>query len=145
MAWPPTTHQDVQDEITAIRAAWTAYTPTWTAATTNPTLGNGSIVGRYRQIGKTVTFSVALTIGSTTNIGQGAYGFGLPVASRSVNECVVVAFQDGPLYPLMGRANQSDATKVVLYVVGTGQAVNHTNTSPANGTVIRITGTYEAA
>ena len=33
--------------------AWTAYTPTW-QATTAPSLGNGSLTGRYRKIGRTL-------------------------------------------------------------------------------------------
>lgn len=41
---------------------WTVYTPTLT----NITLGNGTIVAKYKKIGSTVLFEVVLTFGTTT-------------------------------------------------------------------------------
>lgn len=61
----------------------TSYIPTWTASTTNPTLNNGTLVGRYWQVQKTVWFQVLLTIGSTTSIGSGAYSLSLPVQAAA--------------------------------------------------------------
>lgn len=59
--------------------SWTAYTPTWTAATTAPSVGNGSLVAAYRYIGdKTIAVRIFLTVGSTTSGGAGAWGFSLP-------------------------------------------------------------------
>jgi hypothetical protein len=58
---------------------WQAYTPTWSGATTNPTLGNGALSGRYMLIGDTVTFHIRLAIGSTTTLATGAWIFTLPV------------------------------------------------------------------
>jgi hypothetical protein len=55
-----------------------SYTPAWTAVTSNPTLGNGSIFGRYSKRGTFVDVSFELTIGSTTTLGTGAYFFSLP-------------------------------------------------------------------
>lgn len=59
---------------------WTSYTPTWTAATTNPAIGNGTITAAYRRIGKTVHFRIQITMGSTTTYGAGAWFLTLPVA-----------------------------------------------------------------
>src|SRR5574341_31294 len=62
-----------------------SYTPTWTAATTNPTLGNGTLSGSFDRHDKAVTATGFLEIGSTTTLGTGAYSFALPlqaVASR---------------------------------------------------------------
>ena len=49
-------HSDINDAVEALEAkvaigntvlgTWIDYTPTWTASTTNPVLGNGSITGR---------------------------------------------------------------------------------------------------
>ena len=66
--------------------AWQSYTVSWTAATTNPSIGNGTLTGRYVQIGKTVICSISLTMGSTTTYGSGIWRFSLPksVASSSV-------------------------------------------------------------
>ena len=57
---------------------WQFYTVSWTAGTTNPAIGNGTLIGRYTQIGKTVMGSIYLKCGSTTTYGSGAWLFGLP-------------------------------------------------------------------
>lgn len=59
-------------------SAWTAYTPTWTASTTNPAIGNGAVGGRYQAIGKTIFCNIHLASGTTTTWGSGAYSFSLP-------------------------------------------------------------------
>lgn len=61
------------------------YTPTWTATTTNPTLGNGTIYGRWTRLGSIITVSIILTFGSTTNFGAGNYYLGLPFSARNAN------------------------------------------------------------
>jgi hypothetical protein len=65
---------------------WTAFTPTWTAANTAPSVGNGAFLCYYKYLGaKTVAVRYALTFGSTSNGGTGAWTFTLPgvVAGRS--------------------------------------------------------------
>ena len=57
---------------------WTSYTPTWTAVTTNPTLGNGSIVGAYRRIGDSSEIEITISLGSTSTIGSGNYSISMP-------------------------------------------------------------------
>jgi len=59
--------------------AWTSYTPTWTSSGTQPTLGNGTIQGKYKQRGKIVIAQYYLKLGSTSTAGTGNYYFGLPV------------------------------------------------------------------
>lgn len=57
------------------------YTPTWTAATTNPTLSNGTLTGGYHLDGQGwCEVEIDLTIGSSTNLGAGVYTFSLPPA-----------------------------------------------------------------
>ncbi len=63
--------------------SWTSYTPTWTASTTNPGIGNGTLVGRYQKIGRTVNLHINLTAGSTTTYGSGTYAFTLPVQAAN--------------------------------------------------------------
>jgi hypothetical protein len=60
---------------------WIAYTPTWTASTTNPAIGNGSLTGAYRRIGQQVDFYADLSIGSTTTTGTGIWRISLPVVA----------------------------------------------------------------
>ena len=61
--------------------AWTAYTPTWASSGTQPAIGNGSILGRYVQVGKTVTVMINLVMGTTTTFGTGTYTFTVPFLS----------------------------------------------------------------
>ncbi|MGV9850417.1 hypothetical protein ACWDWU_16855 [Streptomyces sp. NPDC003442] len=62
---------------------WTTYTPTWTASTTNPSLGNGTLIGKYALIGKTCHGHINLVTGSTTTYGSGTWSWALPVTSAN--------------------------------------------------------------
>jgi hypothetical protein len=64
--------------------AMDSYTPSWTASSSNPSLGNGTLLGAYTQVGKSVWFRVLLTTGSTTTYGSGAWRFSLPVTATGV-------------------------------------------------------------
>jgi len=64
-------------------SGWKSYTPMWTASTANPTIGNGTLVGRYTQIGKTCILVIGLTMGSTTTYGSGNWSFGLPKTAKN--------------------------------------------------------------
>lgn len=68
---------------TALGGAWQAYTPSWTATTTNPNIGNGTITGNYQQYGKTIAFRIGVIMGSTTTYGSGQYVLSLPVATAA--------------------------------------------------------------
>ncbi|GAA1160971.1 hypothetical protein F4556_005177 [Kitasatospora gansuensis] len=61
-----------------------AYTPTWTASTTNPTLNNGTLAARYCRIGRQINYRGTLQLGSTSNGGAGTWFLSLPVAAASV-------------------------------------------------------------
>lgn len=66
---------------------WLSFTPSWVSSTTNPVIGNGTMVGRYRVLpSKTVQFVLRITAGTTTTYGTGAfYSFGgLPTAPMQV-------------------------------------------------------------
>lgn len=61
--------------------AWTTYTPTWTAASVNPAIGNGTLTGRYQRLfGRTFLVQVKMVAGSTTTFGTGAWSFLLPAS-----------------------------------------------------------------
>lgn len=51
----------------------------WTAAVTNPVLGNGTVLSTYDINYKTINFRVNLVTGSTTTRGSGKWSFALPV------------------------------------------------------------------
>jgi hypothetical protein len=78
----------LQEQINALRTieiggVWQNWTPTWTAATTNPSIGNGSLYGRYCVIGKLITAKIFLQFGSTTTAGSGAYLFTYPITPKN--------------------------------------------------------------
>lgn len=64
--------------MTAETAAWSTYTPTLTSSAGSPAVGNGTINGYYRLIGKTCEVIIILTRGSTTSFGTGYISFSLP-------------------------------------------------------------------
>jgi hypothetical protein len=63
--------------------AYTAYTPAWTSSGTQPAIGNGTIVGRWVQLGKFVHGYALVTMGSTTTFGTGTYSISLPAAAAA--------------------------------------------------------------
>lgn len=54
------------------------YTPTWYGSTTNATIGNGTLAGRYMLSGRLCTASVGLIRNSTTVNAVGTWTFQLP-------------------------------------------------------------------
>lgn len=64
--------------------AWTSYTPTLTAVTTNPTVGDGTLSGRYKALDAT-TYAVLIyfAFGSTSTAGSGEWKFLLPNSETS--------------------------------------------------------------
>jgi len=67
------------------QTAWTAYTPTWTAGTTNPAIGNGTIQGYYKVIGKTCFVRGNIAMGSTTTFGSGEWYVSMPFTASNAD------------------------------------------------------------
>lgn len=139
---------------TAADTAWTTYTPTWTAATTNPTLGNGTLVGRYMRVdGRTIVAHINLTIGSTTTLGTGGYSFALPVTSANAGASIVgcaQALQGATRYLGQNVISPNVLTTSPFFPTNstTTTASQMTGSVPialANGNQCRITTVYEAA
>ena len=66
-------------QATQWQAAWTSYNVSWTSSGTAPVVGSGgTLFGSYLKIGRLVTAKIALTAGSATTFGTGAYNFTLP-------------------------------------------------------------------
>ena len=124
---------------------WTAYTPTISGFT----LGNGTVSGAYCQIGKTVFFHAALTIGSTTTIAAGPT-FTLPVtgsgAFRGVFQSWAQDSSTGDNYRLV---EVNSGTVVTMSGIGTnGIFVPISTSSPfvwQTPDTIGVMGMYRAA
>lgn len=69
--------------VNLISAPAVTFTPTWTASTTNPTIGDGTLRGWYSRSGSMVSATYEIIMGSTTTFGTGNYAFSLPRMSAS--------------------------------------------------------------
>lgn len=130
-----------------VAGAWTAFTPTWT----NLTVGNGTNVGRYYQVGKTVHFSATLSWGTTTSATTAGVVLTLPVAAQTNQPlCFPAVYIDG-VSRYFGLTYRTSSTTVqVAYNLefGAEVLVPIIDTQPfvwASGDGIWINGTYEAA
>lgn len=139
----------VRDNMKAIGDPWTAYTPQWIGATTNPVIGNGSITGAYMQAGKFVNFRIRIVMGTTTTYGAGAYTFGLPVpAIVGIDNAVDcnVFLKDVSAGTRALRTAYFNTASLIAPCDAAGVLIN--SAAPwawASTDIISITGTYEAA
>lgn len=124
--------------------AWTSYTPNLGSGT----VGNGTIVSRYKQIDKTVYYSGVLTFGSTTSMGASALTISLPVARQGslslVGTVIMIDVSAGTGGYRVAAA--LEGTGQVFIVVFDGGAVfSSTPWTWATGDIIRWNIVYEAA
>ncbi len=63
-------------------SVWLTATPAWTTSGTQPAIGNGTRITRYKQVGRICHFRIGFKFGSTTTFGTGQYSFGLPVTPK---------------------------------------------------------------
>lgn len=83
---------------------WQSFTPSWTSQSNpQPSLGDGTLVGRYRKIGKSVLIWIELSAGSTTTFGTGQWRFSVPVT--------------GANYAFMGTGLAYDYSGNAIYVL----------------------------
>lgn len=131
-------------------SAWTTYTPTWSTEGTQPDLGDGTIVGRYYQIGKTVFVRVTLSLGSTTTTGTGAWRFSLPVNAYDNQSVVMPAtYLDNGVSWYIGTVNTqyAGATSYVTALIGATPSGAVQNTSPftwGSSDSLTFNGSYES-
>jgi hypothetical protein len=124
--------------------AFDTYTPTFTAATTNPTLGNFTRSGYWKRgLGKRIKGTMVITCNAASGFGTGAYEFGLPVAARDPDHVLVKAVQTGPTHAYLGRGETASTVRLVLTT--TEVNMNSVNSGMASGTKVRIDFDYEGA
>jgi len=58
---------------------WTPYTVTWRGSGSNPTVGDGFVVGYYMLIGKTCFFQIRTFSGTTGTAGSGYWSWSVPL------------------------------------------------------------------
>jgi hypothetical protein len=74
-----------------ITTAWTSYTPVWTAASSNPVIGNGTITGQYKLIGKTCFVRGNIAMGSSTTFGSGEWYVSMPFTASNADSILMTA------------------------------------------------------
>jgi hypothetical protein len=129
---------------------WQAYTPTWGGSTSNGTIGNGTLSGRYTQVGNTVFYEVALTIGSTSTIAVGNWNFSLPVSKRNdafVNVGITNWYGGRSGVNFYMSAGFYDTAKVYPILANNpmGQITNLSPIAWTTGDILQISGSYEQA
>lgn len=162
MAWPtrptmavgtPLLAEDLDaqnDQIetnSGILDAWSTYTPTWTASAGTPSIGNGSLSGRYKKNGRTAHLAIQLTAGSTTSYGTaGAYWiFSLPAGHTAAATAVGTALGlDAAVSEYGGYCRlNSGGTTIELFKPVSGRWVNNSPWTFGNGDQLWISLTYE--
>lgn len=80
-----TTWADLSGSGTVIGATST-YTPAWTSDGSAPSIGNGTLSGRYVIIGSQLLWiAIRFVRGSTSSNGTGNYSFSMPSAYKALN------------------------------------------------------------
>lgn len=131
--------------------AWTSYTPTWSSSGTAPSLGNGTIAGKYKYDAWTrmLHIRVNLSMGSTTTYGTGLYRFSIPSGFTVVayeNGAVTGSMSDfsaGAFAICIGAGHTTNDLRD--FITGTGGVLN--NTTPwtwANGDTLDLVAHLEA-
>ena len=139
---------------TAFDGAWTSYTPSWSTPGTQPSIGDGTLSGAYKQIGKTVFVRVRLVFGTTTTGGTGDWQFGLPVSASSaagVQFPCSILDAGNAWYQATVNGQYSgftDRTSVIGQSSGANSSQGITSTFPitwGNLDSLQFNGSYEAA
>lgn len=130
---------------------WAAWTPSWT----NLTVGNGTVVARYTQIGKFVYFHLRITFGTTTSV-SGTVSFSTPTtmgtAYTGANPLAQARLVDNsPANTYEGIAVYSTNTTMIPAVITAGgtyaQVAAVDGSTPITWTTsdaMLITGHYES-
>ena len=101
---------------------WADWTPTWTAYEGTPSLGNGTIIGKYFRLGKMVIINVALNFGSTTSAaGTTTWYISLPIQSAGLGHGVWVALESGVKFYYGVIEVTTGATTMVGFYAPDGQ------------------------
>jgi len=132
------------DALHGVADAWTSYVPVWSATGTAPAVGNGSIVGAYKQVGKWVETRGLLTMGSTTTYGTGVWRFTLPVTALGTEYVGCAQLLDSGTQDKAGSCNTASTT-LLQPCSSAGACASTTPHAWATNDQVRWHISYEAA
>jgi hypothetical protein len=115
----------VRDNLKAA-TEWTSYAPTWTATGGTPTLGNGTLSGRYRKAGNLCHLTITLTIGSTTGLVGSNWLFSVPAGCTAVTGLLFWVASDYGTTVYSGVSQFSGANTPWLFRDGSASGVGAT-------------------
>ena len=127
--------------------AWQNWTPTLIATTTNPTIGSGTLTGRYVVVGKLVVASVYLLFASDSNAGSGTWRISYPVSPTNTDYVMGSwSINDIGTNNMGGSVRAYNSTYVTFPYEGSPFYITHNYPMTwANGDTLRATWIYEAA
>lgn len=118
------------------QGAWIAYTPTF-----NGVIGNGTVTGRYRLSGVTMSYTISLVFGNTTTIGS---VLSIPYATAARHNGPALLFDTSLSARWGGITTRNSATQINVSYTGSG--ANISAAVPfvwTTGDEIEISGNYE--
>jgi hypothetical protein len=130
-----------------------AYTPTWTAAGGTPTIGNGTLTGKYTVINNWCVGSVLMVLGSTSSIsGTSEWRWSLPVTQTNTPQFQALGSALAIDYGTAGyrgtvwySLGQNAMAVYASDVAGTVGATIPFTWTPASGDYLTISFSYEVA
>lgn len=100
------------------------YSPAWTAITTNPVLGNGSLRALYRLTNDLCELWLRLLVGSTTTFGSGSWQFAMPRPATKIPQIGELLLLDVSSTTRYAGACRIDPGSNLLY------SITHAATTP---------------
>lgn len=100
--------------------AYMTYSPTWASSGTQPSIGNGTISGLFKLVGKEVTLYDSIIMGTTTTFGTGTYTLTVPITVQQqlVDASIGLDSSTGTYYSGSAFWNGSTTTFVVISSAG---------------------------
>jgi hypothetical protein len=117
-----------------IESTWTSYIPVWTASGSNPVIGNGTIEGWYKIIGKTCFVRGNIAMGSSTTFGTGEWYVSMPVTAVHADAILMTvtlldngsAWYNATMAGARAGFNNKAPMQYVNFTNGTASDVNST-------------------
>jgi hypothetical protein len=108
-----------------------SYVPTWGSDEgTQPSIGNGAITGFYTRVGKRVSVSVSIRIGTTTALGTTSWYVGLPFAAKNgITQMGTAHMAQTGSADWWGVATVSSGGAAVKSFLSSGGVVNNGNSA----------------
>ena len=138
-------------EALAAEPAWSGWTPVWTATGGGASIGDGSLIGTYRKVGRLVAMFLRLNWGSTTAGGTGRWRFTVPFDPSPANVYVGGFAYDSSAvlaYPVASKwGNSAPHIELVGAHNSAGAIGNCAATHPftwATGDSLVLQGVYES-